>query len=86
MRSPITSRDNVRGYMLYAFDNQLFFQVGNGSTWSGVGNNTPITLNSGYITSGSYNGSQNTISVNGHTQTSAAFNTFFSKYIKTSPG
>ncbi len=79
VRSPITSREvsPFRGYMLYAFDGQWVLQTGTGnnSTWSGVGNNIPITLNSGYITSGSYNGSQNTISVNG-TQTSSA-TTFF---------
>ncbi|XHL93920.1 MAG: DUF4347 domain-containing protein [Microcoleus anatoxicus] len=76
VRSPITSRDvsPLRGYTLYALDdNQWFSQTGTGdfSGWSGVGDNNPITLNSGYITSGSYNGSQNTISVNG-TQTSSA--------------
>ncbi|WP_449419696.1 DUF4347 domain-containing protein [Phormidium nigroviride] len=79
VRSTITSRETspFRGYMLYAFDSQWFLQVGRDSNnnWTGVGNSTPISLNSGYITSGSYDGSQNTISVNG-TQTSAAFTTF----------
>ncbi|MEK0182803.1 DUF4347 domain-containing protein, partial [Microcoleus anatoxicus] len=81
VRSPITSRDNLKGYMLYAADTQQYLQVGNGSGWAVAIDNVPVTLNSGYITSGSYNGSQNTISVNGR-QTSAAFTTFVPNTIR----
>ncbi|MEZ2273672.1 MAG: DUF4347 domain-containing protein, partial [Microcoleus sp.] len=77
VRSPITSRDvsPFQGYMLYTADTLQYLQVGNGFGWDVAIDNVAIILNSGYITSGSYNGSQNTISVNG-TQTSAASTTF----------
>ena len=82
VRSTITSRETspLRGYMLYALDSQWLLQVGrdpnNNNTWAVAGNSTPITLNSGYITSGSYDGSQNTISVNGTTK-SVPFTNFY---------
>ncbi|MDB9513854.1 DUF4347 domain-containing protein [Kamptonema animale CS-326] len=82
VRSTITSRETspLRGYMLYALDSQWLLQVGrdpnNNNIWAVAGNSTSITLNSGYITSGSYDGSQNTISVNGTTK-SLPFTNFY---------
>ncbi|WP_373534016.1 DUF4347 domain-containing protein, partial [Microcoleus sp.] len=78
-RSPITSRDGggLRGYYFYAYNPNVwsFVQGNNTNAWDGVSDATPITLNTGYVTSGSYNGTQNTLSVNG-TQTSNNFTNF----------
>ncbi|KOR33688.1 hypothetical protein AM228_28385, partial [Planktothricoides sp. SR001] len=76
-RSPITSRNSgpQQGYILYAQDDNKWSSWLPQSPWNFATDSTALTFNTGYITSGSYNGSQNTLSVNG-TQTSTALTTF----------
>ena len=78
-QSPITSREagGLKGYFFYAQNPNVwsFAQGNNTGAWNTTSDSTPVTLNTGYVTSGSYNGTQKTLSVNGR-QTSNNFTNF----------